>query len=304
MIITNWNSEKYFSIFFFFILLQSCSVSQSNYPHRVMTIQEKNAILIRMTDYESAIHLADSLHQDYKNSRFDLATKESGSYSDGLSFILSLYETAKKLTTNTTYATQQINKIEKQLENQLVIEKDALYLQIINKAEENYNAGNYEEANELYKRALKFRPNDREAAKRLKEIEQTSTISLPSQFRDLRDFPAIAKEENIDSLISGMIKEDCVYESAIGFAGAYTETYAYFERLCELSSDKEMFELVKHSNANVRLYALKGLIAKESSYTSKAKLLLNTDEEMVCIFSGCSMMEQKMKDVYIVNNEE
>lgn len=134
--------------------------------------------------------------------------------------------------------------------------------------------------------------------------KDTSTISTPSQFRDLRDFPAIAKEENIDSLISGMIKEDCVYESAIGFAGAYTEIYACFERLCELSSDKEMFELVKHSNTNVRLYALKGLIAKESPYTSKAKLLLNTDEEMVCIFNGCSMLEQKMKDVYIVNNEE
>jgi len=116
-------------------------------------------------------------------------------------------------------------------------------------------------------------------------------------FRDLRDFPEVAKETNIDSLITGMIQGDCVYESAVGFGGAYTKEYACFERLSELLSEKELFELVEHRNANVRLYAYKALTNEESEYLEEAKSRLKLDTSSVCTFSGCMQMTMKLKDI-------
>lgn len=130
------------------------------------------------------------------------------------------------------------------------------------------------------------------------EDSETSVVTNSHlTFRDLRDFPEIAKETNIDSLISGMIKNDCVYERAVGFGGNYTKEYACFERLSEILNEKELFELVKHPNANVRLYAYKALTNYKSEYLEEAKALLNLDTSSVCTFSGCIKMTMKLKDI-------
>ncbi len=75
--------------------------------------------------------------------------------------------------------------------------------------------------------------------------------SIP--YRDLRDFPAVASETNIDSLIAEMKKGDCVHERAIGWGGWYCREFACFGRLTELLNDEETFELTKHANPKDRL---------------------------------------------------
>gem|GEM_PF-5909380 len=127
------------------------------------------------------------------------------------------------------------------------------------------------------------------------ETSKVKTNNLP--FRDLRDFPEVAKEGNIDSLISGMIKGDCVYESAVGFGGSYTKEYACFERLSELLNEIEFFKLTSHPNAHVRLYAYKALVNNESEYLENAKTSLKSDTANVCTFSGCMKMTMKLKDI-------
>lgn len=113
---------------------------------------------------------------------------------------------------------------------------------------------------------------------------------------DLRDFPQIQKNKNIDSLIIRIIKTDCVYERHIGLGGNYSEQYARFERLMEILTNKEMFELTKHYNPIVRAYAFKALKIDNSRYMEMAKNELENDTTRICTMGGCIMSTEKISE--------
>jgi hypothetical protein len=106
-------------------------------------------------------------------------------------------------------------------------------------------------------------------------------------YRDLRDFPDVMLEKNINTLIKGLISKNCVYGKAVGFGGVYTKEYACFERLNELLNDKEMFALIDHLNPVVRIYAYNALKIDGSNYVAEANLKLKNDKTKVCSFEGC-----------------
>jgi hypothetical protein len=137
--------------------------------------------------------------------------------------------------------------------------------------------------------------------------DKTQTVSIPHKgtgkvvidtfpFRDLRDFPQIGNETNVDSLIKKLIRADCVYESAIGAGGAYIEEYACYERLTQLLNDEEIFALTNHYNPNIRMYAFKALKYKKSNYLKDVKNKLNKDTAMGCWFSGCIQLSLTVSD--------
>ncbi len=128
------------------------------------------------------------------------------------------------------------------------------------------------------------------------------TDTLP--FGGLRDFPEIAKQDNIDSLIKGMISEDCVYEAAVGIGGTYTRNYACFERLYEIQNEMDWFLLFKHPNPNVRLYAFKALENTNSLYVTDARIILSEDTAQVCTFSGCLQLTMQLSQVIAVPENE
>ena len=121
-------------------------------------------------------------------------------------------------------------------------------------------------------------------------------------YNDLRDYPQIEKNKNVDSLIAGIIKTDYVYEKHIGIAGMYPEQYARFERLTELIDQREMLELTKHENPIIRVYAFKGLFLEKSKYLAQAKRNLEKDTTEFRYGEGCLVGSWKISD-YIKNPE-
>jgi hypothetical protein len=117
--------------------------------------------------------------------------------------------------------------------------------------------------------------------------------------RQLSDYPYIEMIDDPEFLITGMIKSNCVYGNAIGATGKYTSEYVYFERLCEILTPEQKFELICHSDANVKLYAYTALQMINSEHEEKAKQILATDTAAVCTFSGCIQMNYRVKDAVI-----
>lgn len=113
-------------------------------------------------------------------------------------------------------------------------------------------------------------------------------------FYDLRDYPDIQNETNVDSLIIGIIRTNCVHAKRIGIGGTYSKQYARYERLTKLLSEEEMLDLTKHANPSIRLYAFKGLELKKSDLLEEARQELNNDTTQVCFFSGCIEMNMSI----------
>lgn len=127
--------------------------------------------------------------------------------------------------------------------------------------------------------------------------EKTGEMRIDTiPYYDLRDFPEIRNSKNIDSLIIGIVNTDWVYERAVGMAGSYTRQYARFERLHDLLSDKEMFELIKHKNPVVRAYAFKALQMDNSRYLEKAKIELINDTAKINTMDGCGIVTIKISE--------
>ena len=106
-------------------------------------------------------------------------------------------------------------------------------------------------------------------------------------YNDLRDYPKLQKTKNIDSLIHEIKKEDYVFEKSVGIAGSYPEQYARFERLIQLSSSKELFNLTKNESPIVRVYAYKGLKIMKSKYSKMAEEVLKKDTTKFSRGAGC-----------------
>lgn len=120
-------------------------------------------------------------------------------------------------------------------------------------------------------------------------IQNSVATELPSK-RQM--FPKIAAETDLQKLTDQIAEKNCVYERAVGEAGAYTEVYACYERLCIIASDKELVQLIDHASPAVRVYALRALKERQSESYEAARLKLATDESKTDWFSGCMRSTQ------------
>src|SRR5690349_21459412 len=68
----------------------------------------------------------------------------------------------------------------------------------------------------------------------------------------LNHFPDINHETNLSNIIGSLSESECVEGNAIGFTGNLSRTYAYYRKLCQLSSDTLLFSLINNSNPIVR----------------------------------------------------
>ncbi len=125
-------------------------------------------------------------------------------------------------------------------------------------------------------------------------IEENSSTD---NYSDLRDYPSVALEENIDALIVGMTRDNCVYPKEAGIAGEYTYEYACFERLTQLITEKEIYNLIEHPNANVRLYAYYHLDDTRSTYLDSARIKLQEDNSRVWTLKESSKEHIKLSDL-------
>ncbi|MFD2562551.1 hypothetical protein [Aquimarina rubra] len=121
-------------------------------------------------------------------------------------------------------------------------------------------------------------------------------------YNSIRDYPKIRRCKNPDFLIKGIVEANFVYESAIGIGGIYPKQYARFERLTELLDEIQMFELIKHENPIVRVYAYKGLSVKKSKLIDKAEKILERDTAQFNYQTGCLIWTNKVSE-YITPKE-
>lgn len=115
-------------------------------------------------------------------------------------------------------------------------------------------------------------------------------------YGDMRDFPKIAIEKNVDTLILGMSKGNIVCSRCVGIACYYSKEFACFERLCQILNEKEIYQLTMHNNPVVRLYGYIALDKSNSHYLENARSRLKKDTAHVKTFEGCLMMTYSIKD--------
>ena len=126
-------------------------------------------------------------------------------------------------------------------------------------------------------------------------VDRSAQISKP--FGDLRDFPEIAQETDIDVLISGMVKGNCVFGRGVGQENVYRKEYACYERLTQLLGETAFFNLVKHRDPVVRVYGLKGLKEMRSTLALAASEILKQDSALVNTAIGCTFGEMRVQQV-------
>jgi hypothetical protein len=122
--------------------------------------------------------------------------------------------------------------------------------------------------------------------------------------RSLSDFPDIKEETDINVLVKFIDKNNCLYSSAVGIAGAYTKEYAAYERLMEIIDEDKLLELIKHTNPIIRAHAFDGLVKKKSTLIDKVFEKLKEDTAVVCSFSGCLKMCIPLSQYVTYNNEK
>lgn len=76
-------------------------------------------------------------------------------------------------------------------------------------------------------------------------------------------------------------------ERHVGLAGTYSESYATYERLCEITADTTLLQLTYHSNPKIRVYAMWALSTKNKAMAMKELARLKKDHAKVSYFSGC-----------------
>ncbi|MGZ5282635.1 MAG: hypothetical protein ACXWDO_01150 [Bacteroidia bacterium] len=114
--------------------------------------------------------------------------------------------------------------------------------------------------------------------------KMTSETKIP---KGLNDFPEIAKENNKDRLIYILDSADCVYSAHVGIASAYTDVYAAYERLLQISSKEELIKLTKHKSRVVKQYAYMGLYKIDSTLAEEIYNEIKKDTTPLCTFDGC-----------------
>lgn len=92
---------------------------------------------------------------------------------------------------------------------------------------------------------------------------------------------------NPDKLIALLNDSNQVESSHLGAAGTYSETYATYERLQEISSDTTLRNYTSHPNPKVRIYAMWALAKKNKAMALQELPKHITDNSMVYYQSGC-----------------
>jgi|JI10StandDraft_1071094.scaffolds.fasta_scaffold42390_3 hypothetical protein len=95
---------------------------------------------------------------------------------------------------------------------------------------------------------------------------------------------------NPDKLIALLNDSNQVETSHLGAAGTYSETYATYERLKEISSDTTLRNYTSHANPKVRIYAMWALAKKNKAMALQELPKHITDNSMVYYQSGCMIM--------------
>ena len=113
----------------------------------------------------------------------------------------------------------------------------------------------------------------------------------------IKDFPDINYEKDINKLIHFLDSANCVYRKGVGWGYRYSDIYANYERLSEIATKRELFDLTKHKNPTIRIYAYGALLRKHSSFAVKTKENLINDTANVCYFRGCIRDEKQVKEL-------
>ncbi len=92
---------------------------------------------------------------------------------------------------------------------------------------------------------------------------------------------------NSEYYISTIARNNEVHSAHIGFAGVKSEVYGAYEGLKNSSKMSELFSLLQHDSAAVRVYAYKAIVERDSSLTESAWKELKGKNDMVLTFSGC-----------------
>lgn len=103
-------------------------------------------------------------------------------------------------------------------------------------------------------------------------------------------FLYIAKENNIQKLVTLIDRSDCVYIGGIGYTGDESEVYDSYQRLLEIAPDSLWVKLSFNKNPVLRVYALKALVTKNSSKLFEANDRLQKDKDTICYVAGDTRM--------------
>lgn len=99
-------------------------------------------------------------------------------------------------------------------------------------------------------------------------------------------FPFIARETNVQKLVSQIDNSDCVYMGGIGFTGEENQIYDCYLRLLEIAPDSIWVELSYNKNPVIRIYSFKALKTRKSPRLPEVIGRLQMDTATFCYVSG------------------
>ncbi|HEV8081075.1 MAG TPA: hypothetical protein VGP43_10195 [Chitinophagaceae bacterium] len=88
--------------------------------------------------------------------------------------------------------------------------------------------------------------------------------------------------------IAAEIAKHNIYESElVGFAGTPSTQTMRLNQLIMIANDNQLFLLTKHTNAVVRLYALRAIVNRKLIVSEELKDQFNKDKSVVVTLTGC-----------------
>ncbi len=125
-----------------------------------------------VTNYASAIQLADSLMAKYEANPFVVSADGGKTYWDGLGTIRDLYENALHYQPNDKYAVVQLSNLYQKMKMRSAQEHSAMLEKLIKRGDDYYNAEEFDKAKEAYQKVLNIDPTNVHCITRIKELEE------------------------------------------------------------------------------------------------------------------------------------
>ncbi len=104
-------------------------------------------------------------------------------------------------------------------------------------------------------------------------------------------------KDSADYYINLIANKNEVHSKHIGFGGGKSQIYNAYERLRDNLNTEDIFPLLSHDSAAVRIYAYNAIVEKDSTLAKRAWNEIKGKNDQVYTQSGCIGMNETLKNV-------
>ena len=108
--------------------------------------------------------------------------------------------------------------------------------------------------------------------------------------------PSKEHADSVNVLKNIIVKSNTINSSAVGFAGAPSNSWYAFAFLATIATERELLAMTTDRSPVLRLYAYTALLHRKSGDTARVVKKLSSDHSTVHTLSGCIMNETRVSE--------